>query len=206
MRKVFFALGRCCGVFAVLKGKLDMVRRTFYSGYCSVRFRKFGDRTVVEPYFLGLAGARYISIGQDCYIDRLVQLSAWDSYKDQRFIPEIVIGDNCGIGAYSHITAINGIFIGNNVRMGKGILITDNAHGASDRELLDKSPRERPLVSKGKVVIEDNVWLGEKSSVMPGVTIGRGSIIAAGAVVTHDVPPYSVAAGNPARVIKRLDS
>lgn len=204
MRRIIFKLGRCFHVFSMLKTKYDMAFRAFYSGYCSSKFREFGQRTVIEPYLLGYAGAEYISIGEDCYIDRFVQLSAWSNYKGQTFTPEIRIGDKCGIGAYTHITAVNGIYIGNNVRMGKGILITDNAHGASDRALLDMSPRERPLVSKGKVVIEDNVWLGEKCSVMPGVTVGRGAIIAAGAVVTHDVPPYCVAGGNPAKVIKKL--
>lgn len=206
MRKIIFKLGRISHILSFLKIRYDMIFRTFYSGYCSFRFKEFGGRTIVEPYMLGLVGAEYISIGDDCYIDRLVQISAWDNYKGQIFTPEIRIGNNCGIGAYSHITAINGIYIGNNVRTGKGILITDNAHGASDRALLDLSPRERPLVSKGKVIIEDNVWLGEKCSIMPGVTIGRGTIIAAGAVVTHDIPPYCVAGGNPAKIIKNLDS
>lgn len=87
---------------------------------------------------------------------------------------------------------------------GPNILITDNAHGASILELLDLPPQVRPLYSKGPVIIEDNVWIGEKTSIMPGVHIGKGSIIAANSVVTHDIPPYCIAAGVPAKVIKRL--
>ena len=88
--------------------------------------------------------------------------------------------------------------------MGKSVLIIDNAHGASERDLLDISPRKRPLVSKGPVVIEDNVWIGEKASIMPGVRIGRGSIIAANSVITHNIDPYSVVTGSPGKIIKRL--
>lgn len=204
MKKLFIMLGRFLYLFLPCKIRLDMVFRTIYTGYCSSRMKKLGKDSVIEPYMLGLTGGKYIIMGENCYIDKNVQISAWDSYQDQTFTPEITIGDNCGIGAYSHISAINSIRIGNNVRMGKSILITDNAHGASIRELLDISPRLRPLVSKGSIVIEDNVWIGEKASIMPAVRIGRGSIIAANSVVTHDVAPYSVVGGNPARLIKTL--
>ena len=61
-----------------------------------------------------------------------------------------------------------------------------------------------PLYRKGPVVIEDNVWIGEKASIMPGVHIGKGAIIAANSVVTHDVPAYAVVAGVPAKIVKQL--
>ena len=60
----------------------------------------------------------------------------------------------------------------------------------------------RPTTSKGRVVIGNNVWIGDKATILPGVTIGDGAIIAANAVVTKDVPQYSVVGGNPAKVIK----
>lgn len=151
-----------------------------------------------------ITGGKYISIGANGHIDKAVRLSAWDSYDDYVFSPEITIGDNCRIGAFSHITAINKILIGKNVLTGKDILITDNSHGSTSREMLDISPNMRPLESKGPVIIEDNVWIGEKASIMPGVTVGRGAIIAANAVVTRDVPPYCVVGGNPARIIKQM--
>ena len=62
----------------------------------------------------------------------------------------------------------------------------------------------RPLTSKGAVVIEDNVWLGDNVCVLSGITIGKGAIIGANSVVTHSIPPYSVAAGTPAKVIKQI--
>mgnify|MGYP003303828594 FL=1 len=112
------------------------------------------------------------------------------------------MGDNCSIGEDSHITAINSIRLGNNVLLGKKILITDNAHGTSSAELLEIAPNYRPLSSKGPVVIDDNVWIGEKVSIMPGVHIGKGVIVAANSVVTKNIPPYCVVAGIPAKVIK----
>lgn len=146
----------------------------------------------------------YIELADNVFIGQSVQLTAWDNYRGHSYSPSITVGNNSSIGDDSHVTAINRISIGNNVRMGKRILITDNAHGASDPNLLDIAPNYRPLVSKGPVVIEDNVWIGEKSSIMPGVTIGRGSIIGANSVVTKDIPPYCVVGGIPAIVIKTL--
>ena len=65
---------------------------------------------------------------------------------------------------------------------------------------------KRKVVSKGAVVIDDNVWIGDKVSIMPGVHIGEGSIIAANAVVTKNIPPYSIAAGVPAKVIRIVNN
>lgn len=65
-------------------------------------------------------------------------------------------------------------------------------------------PKNRIIVSKGPVIIEDNVWIGDKATILPNVRIGFGSIIAANSVVTRDIPPFSIVAGAPARVVKRL--
>lgn len=80
--------------------------------------------------------------------------------------------------------------------------ITDNSHGETDYDSLKMPPIKRPITSKGPVIIGNNVWIGDKATILPGVTIGDGSVIAANAVVTKDVPPYSVVGGNPAIVLK----
>ena len=85
---------------------------------------------------------------------------------------------------------------------GKWVTITDNSHGETDKTTLGMRPQERPITSKGPVIIGNNVWIGDKATILPGVTIGDGAVIAANAVVTKDVPAYSVVGGNPARVIK----
>lgn len=176
-----------------------------YTGFKMSRFKKFGVTSRIRPTFNELEGAQNISIGEQCYIGHDVFLCVKESFGDQHFHPEITIGDGFILGDYSHISATNKIIIGNNVLTGKNILIVDNAHGSSDRRLLDMAPSERPIFSKGPVIIEDNVWIGGNACIMPGVTIGRGSIIGAGCVVVKDVPPYSVVAGNPGRIIKQLN-
>ena len=115
---------------------------------------------------------------------------------------EITIGNMCDIGEYSHITSINKVVIGDNLLTGRFVLITDNSHGLTECSELNLPPALRTVISKGPVIIGKDVWLGDKVSVMPGVTIGDGAIIAANSVVTHDIPAYTMAAGVPARIIK----
>lgn len=196
-------MGELFSIFLYLENKIEAVRRIFYTGQRSRRFRSFGRNSILDCH-VSIKGEKYIDIGDDSYISSGCQLFATDSYLSEKYMLEIVIGSNCSIGTSSHITAIKGIYIGDNVLTGKFILITDNAHGASEISLLDMPPRLRPLASKGVVRIEDNVWIGDKASIMPGVTIGRGSIVAANSVVTKDVPPYCIVGGNPAKIIKQL--
>lgn len=80
--------------------------------------------------------------------------------------------------------------------------VTDHSHGYED---ITKSIKEQPLISKGPVIIEDNCWLGFNSEVLSGVHIGKNSVVAAHAVVTKDVPPYSIVAGNPAKIVKQYN-
>ena len=204
MKMFFFKLGKALSIFASFSNTLAATRRVMYSGYLSKKFRGFGKNTIIDFDQVLIRGEKYIDLGADCYIARGCQITATDSHGGEKWTPEIKIGNYCNIGSFSHITAVTGIYIGDNVLTGKSILITDNAHGASERSLLDIPPRLRPLSSKGPVRIEDNVWIGDKASIMPGVTIGKGSIVAANSVVTHDVPPYCMVGGIPAKILKRL--
>lgn len=152
-----------------------------------------------------LLGCEYISIGKNTKIHEGVILTAWDGYEGQQFSPSIVIGENTNIGENCHITACDRIEIGNGVLTGRYVYISDNSHGnPAHGEELDIRPSQRPLYSKGPVVIGDNVWIGERVCVMAGVKIGDGAIIAANAVVTHDIPAGVLAGGVPAKVIKML--
>lgn len=204
MRTILYVLGRLWSyLFSPwINEKYKAIKMRLYTGYYVRQFRSFGSESIIKPSFRFVCGLRYVSVGSKCLLGTGVELTAWDNYKGQQFHPEIIIGNGSSIQSYSQVTAINGIYIGNGVRIGPNVLITDNAHGASVAELLDMAPNLRPLFSKGPVVIEDNVWIGTKASIMPGVRIGKGAIIAANSVVTHDIPPYCVAAGIPARAIK----
>jgi acetyltransferase-like isoleucine patch superfamily enzyme len=205
--KIFLYIGRLADsiYFDAIHRCFKYIRTCVYSGLYGRRFQFFGQNSTVGFPVNFIKGSQYISIGSNVSIGHSVTLTAWDTYLNQTFTPHIVIGNGCSIGNNAHITAVNNILIGDNVLTGKYILITDNSHGESNIELLDIPPAKRPLASKGQVIIEDNVWIGEKASILPNVTIGRGAIIAANSVVTKDVPPYCVVAGNPARIIKNMD-
>lgn len=151
-----------------------------------------------------LHGQEYITIGDRSSFESGLVLTAWDSYGEQRFQPEIRIGNNCHFGEWNHITSVNRIEIGDFCLTGKWVTITDNSHGLTDGESLQLPPIERDLYSKGPVVIGRNVWIGDKATILPGVTIGDGAVVAANAVVATDVPAYCVVAGVPARIIKHI--
>ena len=106
------------------------------------------------------------------------------------------IGNNVSIGEYSHITCTNKATIGNGVLTGRFVLITDNSHGATTNDEIETPPLSRQIHSNGTTTIKDNVcWIGDKVTILPNVKIGKGAIIAANAVVTKDIPDYSVAVG-----------
>mgnify|MGYP002521654289 FL=1 len=117
--------------------------------------------------------------------------------------PFLKIGSHCGFGAFNHITCANKVAISDHCLTGKWVTITDNSHGETDLDSLCLPPGKRPITSKGPVVIGNNVWIGDKATILPGVTIGDGAVIAANAVVTKDVPAYSVVGGNPAKILKQ---
>ncbi len=184
--------------------RLRHLREEFYSAWVSCEFASCG-RTSRFGGFSRLKGGKYIQLGNGLYVGCDIVWELFDRYRDQTFTPSLSIGDNSSFGDGGHISCINRIEIGQGVRIGRKVFITDNGHGATERQQLDTPANLRPLVSKGPVVIEDNAWIGEMVCIMPGVTIGRGAIVGANAVVTHDIPPYCMAAGNPAHVIRNLE-
>lgn len=116
--------------------------------------------------------------------------------------PKITVGDGTWIGIRNSFAAIHGITIGKNVLFAGYVHITDHSHGYED---VTKPISKQPLISKGPIVIEDNCWLGFNSEILSGVHIGRNSVVAAHAVVTKNVPPYSIVAGNPAKIVKQYN-
>lgn len=113
----------------------------------------------------------------------------------------LVVGDNVGMSS-TRIWAHTSIRIGNHVNIGGCVFITDtDAHPISWQHR--RAGGEGTL--SAPVVIEDDVWIGAHAIVLKGVTIGARSVIGAGSVVTHSIPPDSIAAGNPCRVIKKLN-
>lgn len=149
--------------------------------------------------------ANNVEIGEHCTIGALLQAL---------YGGRIEVGSNTYIGPHTIIQAKESIVIEDNVIIANNVLIVDNNNhpteptmrlqmSSCDDFLTDELWSWKYAHSK-PVRIESNVWIGRDARVLKGVTIGKGSIVALGAVVTKDVPPYTVVAGNPAKVVKML--
>ena len=132
-----------------------------------------------------------IEIGNNVYIGHQTILKGY--YKNK-----MVIGNNTWIGQQCFFHSAGGLFIGNNVGIGPAVRIITSAHAADD---IKKPIIKTSLIFK-KVVIENNCDIGTGTIILPGVTIGESTILGAGSIVTKNIPPNSVAVGNPAKVIK----
>ena len=113
-------------------------------------------------------------------------------------VGDVIIGDHTRVGL--HNTIIGPVTIGNHVNLAQGITVTALNHNFEDpNKRIDEQG-----VGTTPVVIEDDIWIGANAVILPGVTIGHHSVVAAGAVVTKNVPPHSLVAGVPAKVIKQI--
>ena len=189
-----------------LSQRLHSVRCILYTMWIRNFIGKMGEHSIIS-YSCSLQGGgqKRIIIGDYTCIQSHSILGCWERYGDQQFSPSIVIGNHCSIGEYNHITSCNKITIGDGLLTGRYVYIGDNAHGSLSWEEADIPPVKRRLQSKGEIIIGNNVWIGDKVTILGGVTIGDNVIIGAGSIVTHDVPSNCMAAGMPANVIKQLD-
>ena len=113
-------------------------------------------------------------------------------------VGDVIIGNHTRVGL--HNTIIGPVSIGNHVNLAQGIPITALNHNFTDA---GKRIDEQGISTK-EVVLEDDIWIGANAVILPGVTIGEHSVVAAGAIVTKDVPPHSLVAGVPAKVIRQI--
>lgn len=141
-----------------------------------------------------------LTTGKNCRIEAFVDES---NYLTKRNI--ISFGNNVTLNDNVHVAGKFSIQIGDNVLIASKVFITDHNHGiysGTDEHSSPLVPPNERIINGKPVVIEDDVWLGEFTVVLPGVTIGKGSIIGALSVVTKSIPPYSIAIGSPAKVSK----
>ncbi len=178
----------------------------------------FGSGTVVMPSFnldtrSGKMDGRVI-VGKNSVLGCHITL--------EREVGDVVIGDNTYISAGTHLICANRIEVGSNVLIAWGCTIVDHdSHSLDWHERADDVRRWREglllqgkksaaqlknwdVVSMAPVSIRDKVWLGFNVAVLKGITIGEGAVVAAASVVTKDVPPWTLVAGNPAKPIKEL--
>jgi acetyltransferase-like isoleucine patch superfamily enzyme len=153
----------------------------------------------VKPWYVKLFGST-IELGDYVNVvasaDRKVRLGVWAA-RDNQDMGRIQVGDYCIICPGVRIGCAHEITIGNNSMIASGAYITDSDwHDIYNRVTIGNT---------APVKIGNNVWVGDSAIICKGVTLGENSIIGAGAVVTNSIPPNSIAAGNPARVVKELD-
>lgn len=164
------------------------------------RFRSFGDGSAICFPVVALFGERYITVGAGTVMGPHVSLSAGVSPGHELGDRSVVtIGDRCLIGKGTGIVGHDAIEIGDDVFTGHNVYITDANHGYEDLDL----PIGRQFEDPRPVRIGAGSWLGHGTIVLPGASIGRHVVVGAGSVVTGDLPDFSVAVGNPARVIRR---
>ena len=153
---------------------------------------------ILNPQHLKIFGEN-ISIGDYatliCSSDKKIDISTWQTDK---LNGSISLGSYILISPGTSIRSAESIDIGDSTMIASDVVITDSDwHGIYDRA--------KPVGNTKPVVFEDNVWIGDSAIICKGVTIGKNSIIGAGAVVTKNVPPNSIYAGNPAKLVKTLD-
>lgn len=192
-----------------LAGTFGLVLRKIFFWIYKRKFLSCGSLMLRAPYHI--TGFSSISIGRNFKAGPGFKLEAVGSYRRERFTPVIEIGDNVIIHDYVHIGCVNRVTIGNNVLMASKIYISDHNHGYYDDDHLPEqespllAPALRKLTRDATVSIGDNVWIGEFVTILPGSVVGEGSIIGANSVVRGVIPPFSIAAGTPARVVKSYD-
>ena len=146
---------------------------------------------------------RYIKIGDQFTTGFGCRIEAFPLNESKEIC--LTIGKNVEINDYVHIAAVKSVTIGDNVLMASKIYISDCLHGSYTGDENDNNPNippnERPLSAK-EVIIKDNVWLGEFVTVLPGVSIGKGTIVGSNSVVSKSLPDYVIAVGIPAKPIK----
>jgi acetyltransferase-like isoleucine patch superfamily enzyme len=160
-------------------------------------------RLIRFPFYI--KGKKFIRYGRGFTTGRGCRIEA---YPQDGRSAAVILGENVQINDYVHISGMSRVSIGNNVLIASKVYISDISHGdysGGQQDSLPLSlPQERKLVSK-EVQIGDCVWIGESVSILPGVTVGQGSIIGANSLVSKDIPAYTIAVGNPARIIKKFD-
>lgn len=162
------------------------------------RLQGCGAKSLISaPAFLH--GGRHIEIGKRTTVMTGSRIEAFGMGESP---VSLRIGDDCRIGPGVHLGAAISLAIGNNALFASNVYVTDHDHDWSDPR--DPASVNRRLICD-PVSIGEYAWLGERAMVLKGVSIGHHSIVGAASVVTSDIPPYSIAVGSPARVIRRWD-
>ena len=189
--------------------KLYGVLGTLYMFGCYVRTRLFYRESRLIRFPFDIRGRKYINLGKNLTLGKYCRFEVFPHLMVDGENVKLRIGENVQMNDNVHICAMQSVEIGDNVLMASNIYISDNSHGFYNGDNMkhsspDISPIKRSYYM-APVKIEEKVWICQGVVINPGVTIGKGSIIGANSVVTHSIPPYSIAVGAPANVIKHYN-
>lgn len=163
-------------------------------------YGRFGPGSIVLPP-ARVVNAQWVFLGRDVRIHEHAWLSVVPAIEG--VTPRLEIGDGTSIGRFLHVACVGEIEIGPSVLASERVFIGDTYHGYED---VGRPVIEQPMAPPEKVTIERGAFLGIGSIVLAGVTVGEQGYVAAGSVVTNDVEPRTIVAGNPARVVRRWDA
>jgi acetyltransferase-like isoleucine patch superfamily enzyme len=183
----------------LVKRLIHHLERWYSNHFVSPQLETLGQgHCMMKPWNVRVHG-KHIRIGDNVHIvttsDRMVSLSTWTFGEHQGHID---IGNNVLLCPAVRLDSARSISVGDNCMFAAGSYVTDaDWHDIYDRTI--------PVGQAESVSLADNVWVGDGAIICKGVSIGKNSIVGAGSVVTSDIPENSIAAGNPARVVKQLD-
>lgn len=181
----------------IIKRVYTKVVTTVNTLYYRNSLKKFGTNSyIIKP--LIIAGHKNIIIHDNVLIAHQAWLAAYDRPDKAPCLLEI--GSGCQVGHYSHICATSEIILEEEVLLADKVFISDHLHGYED---INRPILKQALVQKNKVRIGKGSWIGENVCIL-GCSVGQQSVIGANSVVTKDIPAYCIAAGNPAKIIKRF--
>jgi acetyltransferase-like isoleucine patch superfamily enzyme len=161
---------------------------------------KFPSICISDKMSIFFENIDQISIGKNIIIEDFTYIVVQDDPSNNLKNSFLQIGNNTYIGQFNNIRAAGGkIIIGNNCLIAQHITIVASNHGIDKNLPIYKQQWD---TNRNNVIIKDDVWIGANSVILPGVTINEGAVIGAGSIVTKDIPPYAIVAGNPAKIFK----
>jgi acetyltransferase-like isoleucine patch superfamily enzyme len=172
-------------------------RNKLFSLWAAGAFDSFGAHTVLQLP-IRLSGERRMAIGSGVFVGA----GSWlQVVGEEPGGVALTIGDGSAIAGYCVLSATKEIRLGRDVALARNVYIADHTHAYDDPS---RRITEQGLANVCPVEIADGAWLGQNVVVLPGVRIGRGSVVSANAVVTRDIPDFCLAVGAPARVVRRF--
>lgn len=184
-----------------MKRLLKKIAKKAICSFLSLFYGSFGESSRMQYPRTLVSNRKHIFIGKNVFIRKHARIEPVTKWQGKSFNPKIIIKDGVNIEQNVHITCADRVVIGRYTSVICSVVITDIDHEYSDIT--------RPVMRQGIAVnpteIGECCFIGAGAKIMAGVHIGEHSVIGANAVVTHDIPPYCVAAGVPAKVIKTYD-